>query len=283
MRVLCPIRGLMVPMVWLWRGLAAVGVLAVLLGVGVAVATGPVTAGSPLATAPTSDTAIEAPAPSGPEPLPTGDGTGDLTEVLAEPPAYIPYEERPRAVFLGDSITRGYTEPSSGAVGPNSWFYGLLDDTTGVVRYGGTVAEVGMTIEWMASQAWNALALSPDILIVHGGTNNIDGEVDIPILISSFQRIKDAADVLGIPVAVCTLPPRDDPAADARVVALNDALRLWADEQGVILLDTGTPLRAPGGGWIYGYSGDGTHPTAEGALVMSEAAAITLRRIPLGV
>ena len=270
-------------MVWLWRGLAAVGVLAVLLGVGVAVATGPVTAGSPLATAPTSDTAIEAPAPSGPEPLPTGDGTGDLTEVLAEPPAYIPVEERPRAVFLRDSITRGYTEPSSGAVGPNSWFYGLLDDTTGVVRYGGTVAEVGMTIEWMASQAWNALALSPDILIVHGGTNNIDGEVDIPILISSFQRIKDAADVLGIPVAVCTLPPRDDPAADARVVALNDALRLWADEQGVILLDTGTPLRAPGGGWIYGYSGDGTHPTAEGALVMSEAAAITLRRIPLGV
>lgn len=269
---------------WLWRSLAAVGVLVVLLGIGVAVATGPVTAGSPLVTANASDTVAEpAPTPSGPQPLPTSDSTANVTEVPVAEDVYVPYEDRPSAVFLGDSITRGYTEPSSGEVGPYSWFYGLVDDTTGVLRYGGTVADNGMTIEWMADQVWNALALSPDVLILHGGTNNIDGEIEIPYLISQYQRIKDAASMLGIPLAVCTLPPRDDPAADARVLALNDALRVWADQQGVILLDTGTPLRSQSGGWLPGFTTDGTHPTPEAVLVMSAAAAKALRGIPLGV
>ncbi len=269
---------------WGLRALAALGVLAVLLGIGVAVATGPVTAGAPLVTATASDTAAEEGVVTEPQPLPTQSEAGTASdESSAEEPAYIPYDERPTAVFIGDSITRGMTEPGSWDVEEHSWYYGLLDDTTGVVRFGGSVSEVGMTTSWMAGQAWNALALSPDILIVLGGTNDISGEIDVDYVISNFQRIKDAADLLGVPMAVGTVPPREDPYADARAVLLNSALTAWAAREGVILLDTAAPLRDPSGGWIYGYSGDGLHPTPEASRLMSEAAANALRRIPLGV
>jgi len=188
------------------------------------------------------------------------------------------------AVFLGDSITRGATiDTTWGGVTEWSWFYRLLDDTDGVVTYGGMVAENGMTTSWMADQVFNALALGPDLLVVHGGTNDVSGEVDPAYVIANLQRIKDAADAVGVPVAVCTIPPRDDPAADARAMAVNDAIRSWAAAEGVILLDTGDILRDPLGGWRSGYTNDGMHPTPEAAVLMARAAAEALRRIPLGV
>lgn len=261
---------------WALRGLAAFAALILMVALAVALASGP-TATAPLlaVTAPAG-----ADAPSGgtasPAPLPTPSG--------GAAPAYIAPDDRPLAVFLGDSITRGATvDPTYGEVTEWSWFYRLLDDTDGVVRYGGMVAENGMTTDWMAGQAYNALALGPDLLIVHGGTNDISGEVDPGYVIGNLQRIKDAADAVGVALAVCTVPPRIDPAADARAVALNDSLRLWAAEEGVLLLDTAAPLRDPAGGWREGYSADGLHPTPEAAVLMARAAAEVLRTIPPGV
>lgn len=270
---------------WSLRLLGAGAALVILLGISLAVAAGPVasTSVSPTATVtpspePSAQASDQTASPSA-LPLPTG----SASPVGSDVPAVLPLEERPVAVFLGDSITRGATDPSYGVVDEYSWFYGLIDDSTGAVRWGGTVAEIGMTTQWIADQAYDALALSPDILIVHGGTNDISGEIDLPYVISNFQRIKDAADAYGIPLAVCTVPPRDDPMADARAIALNDALRAWAAQEGVILLDTAAPLRNPAGGWNYGYSADGLHPTPAAGLLMSQAAADTLRRVPLGV
>jgi acyl-CoA thioesterase I len=262
---------------WVWRGLAACAALLVLAGVSLAVTSGP-TASAPVFAPASGDSAGELVAES-PQPLPIGEvGDGASTS------AFISIEERPVAVFLGDSITRGATlDTAWGGVTEWSWFYRLLDDTEGVVRYGGMVAENGRTTSWMAGQAYNALALGPDLLIVHGGTNDISGEVEPSYVIGNLQRIKDAADVMGVPMAVCTVPPRWDPAADARAVALNDALRVWAATEGVLLLDTAEPLRDPLGGWRSGYSADGLHPTPEAAVLMSRVAAEILRQIPPGV
>lgn len=265
-------------MTWVWRGLAAFAAVLVLIGVGVAAATGP-TALAPRLTAEGVEPSTSAPADPSAQPLPTG-----AAEPWQEAPAFIPAEQRPVAVFLGDSITRGATvDPTWGEATEWSWFYRLLDDTEGVVRYGGMVAENGMTTSWMAGQVYNALALSPDILIVHGGTNDVSGEVDPASVVANLQRIKDAADAYGVPMAVCTLPPRSDPLADARAIAVSEAIAAWAEQQGVILLDTGAPLRDPLGGWRSGYSADGLHPTPAAAVLMARAAAEALRRIPLGV
>lgn len=271
---------------WAWRALAACAAVLVLLGIGVAAATGP-TSTAPLlgATAtPEPDPVPSSTDDAGVQPLPTGSAQPSASPTGAAPMAFVPVEDRPVAVFLGDSITRGATiDPTWGDVTEWSWFYRLLDDTEGVVQYGGMVAENGMTTSWMAGQVYNALALSPDILIVHGGTNDVSGEVDPAYVIGNLQQIKDAADAVGVPMAVCTLPPRDDPAADARSIAVSDAIRVWAAQEGVILLDTGAPLRDPLGGWRSGYTNDGLHPTPEAAVLMARAAAGALRQIPLGV
>lgn len=265
-------------MIWVWRGLAAVAALLVVVGIGVAAATGPT------ATAPRLEAASPSPSPeeaSGTPALPLPTGSAEPSPAAT---GYIPVEERPVAVFLGDSITRGATlDTTYGEVTEWSWFYRLLDDTDGVVRYGGMVAENGMTTGWMAGQAYNALALGPDLLIVHGGTNDVSGEVDPASVVANLQQIKDAADAVGVPMAVCTLPPRADPAADARSIAVSDAIRTWAAAEGVTLLDTGAPLRDPLGGWREGYSADGLHPTPTAAVLMARAAAETLRQIPQGV
>jgi len=265
--------------IWVWRGLAALAALLVVVGIGVAAATGPTSSAPLLVTAPNSGDPAAPGLDASPQPLPTGSA-----QATPEEPAFVPVEERPVAVFLGDSITRGATlDTTWGDVTEWSWFYRLLDDTDGVVQYGGMVAENGMTTGWMAGQAYNALALSPDILIVHGGTNDVSGEVDPASVIGNLQQIKDAADSVGVPMAVCTIPPRDDPAADARALAVNAAIRSWAAAEGVILLDTGEPLRDPLGGWRSGYTNDGLHPTPEAAVLMARAAAEALRGIPLGV
>jgi lysophospholipase L1-like esterase len=259
---------------WGWRALAVVAAVIVLLALSLAIA-------APRTAAPAG---LAAPGESS-EPATTAELTPDpVVETGEAKPMFIPLEQRPVARFLGDSITRGMTEPSSGVVGEHSWFFGLIDDTDGVVRYGGSVAENGMSTAWMAGQVWTALYPTPDILIVHGGTNDVSGEITPPVVVNNLERIRVAAASAGVPLAVCTVPPRADPAADARALAVNDAIRAWASANDVIFLDTAAPLRDPVlGGWLPGYTTDGLHPTPEAAALMSEAAATALRGIPLGV
>jgi lysophospholipase L1-like esterase len=259
---------------WGWRALAVIAAVIILLALSLAIA-------APRTAAPSGLTA-----PGGqPEPTVATDSIpAPVIEADEAEPVFIPLEQRPVARFLGDSITRGMTEPSSGVVGEHSWFYGLIDDTEGVVRYGGSVAENGMSTDWMAGQVWTALYPTPDILIVHGGTNDVSGEITPPVVVDNLERIRVAAVSAGVPLAVCTVPPRADPAADARALAVNDAIRAWASANDVIVLDTAAPLRDPVlGGWLPGYTTDGLHPTPEAAALMSDAAAKALRGIPLGV
>ena len=260
---------------WGFRALAVMAAVFVLLGVSLAVA-------APRTASPQGLAAPQPPTqPSNPSTPTTPVAPSDDVVDEWQP---IPREQRPVARFLGDSITRGMTEPSSGVVSEYSWFYGLVDDTDGVVRYGGSVAENGKSTSWMAGQVWTALYPTPDILIVHGGTNDVSGEITPPVVVNNLERIRQAAVSVGVPLAVCTLPPRSNPAADARALAVNDAIRAWAAMNDVIVLDTAAPLRDPvRGGWLSGYSGDGLHPTPMAVRLMSEAAAKTLREIPLGV
>lgn len=259
---------------WWGRSAAVVGLVIIFAALSVVAATGPMRWDVPIAAA-TSQTASDSA---------DGDVLGAESDDLQVPPVYVPYESRPVAVFLGDSISRGMTEPTSGVVGEYSWFFGLVDPETGVVRHGGTTAENGRSTAWMAGQVWNVLYPKPDILIVHGGTNDVSGEITPPVVINNLERIRVAAASAGVPLAVCTVPPRADPAADARALEVNAAIRSWAALNDVIVLDTAAPLRDPfAGGWIPGYSTDGLHPTPSAALLMSRAAAETLRSIPLGV
>ncbi|MDP4887805.1 MAG: SGNH/GDSL hydrolase family protein [Candidatus Nanopelagicales bacterium] len=258
---------------WGWRLAAVVGVGLGLLAWTIAMATGPAQSGGPILQPQSTDSAVES--------VP-GEPTATIEDVDLF--SYLPPEERPLAAFLGDSITRGMSDTDLGIVDEYSWLHGLLDDTTGSVRLATVTAGNGMSTAWMAGQVWTAMYPTPDLLIVHGGTNDVSGEITPPVVTGNLERIRLAAESVGVPLFVCTLPPRAEPEADARVVAVNAAIKAWAAIHGVTVLDTGTPLRDPVlGGWLPGYTTDGLHPTPTAAALMSEVAAKTLRQIPLGV
>lgn len=269
-------RGVMSLSAWSWRVIAVLTVGLALIVIGIAMATGPAQPGLAMGTSAQA---------AGTDPAPTTMAVPGLpNESEADLSVYLPPEQRPLVAFLGDSITRGMTDPATGVVGEHSWFYKLLDDTTGSVRLASVTAENGMSTAWMADQVWSAMYPTPQLLVVHGGTNDVSGEITPPVVTNNLERIRMAAASVGVPMAVCTLPPRAEADADARVLAVNAAIVAWASLHDVTVLDTGSVLRDPVlGGWLPGYTTDGLHPTPAGAALMSEAAAKTLRQIPLGV
>lgn len=266
----------------MWRSVGVVVAVLALLGVSVAVATHGTVVSDAVAAAPPA-TAVPSASPSADALPPGAQPSMSINNGPLLSPGPIPVSERPVAVFLGDSITKGMIEPSTGQVGEWSWFYGLVDDTDGVLRYGGTVAEIGMTTDWMAEQASLAVASVPDLLVVHGGTNDVSGEITPNEILTNLDRIKVVADAAGVRMAVCSIPPREEPDVNERVKAYNAALAVWAQSQGVIFLDTAAPLRDAQGDWLPGMTDDGVHPNPAAALLMSKAAIDALRAIPQGV
>ena len=196
---------------------------------------------------------------------------------LAEP-SIIPIEDRPKVVFMGDSITLGTSDFANNYVGDRSWFYALVNAPDAPVAFAGGVADNGMNTSWMAEHVWDALSKQPDMIIVLGGTNDIAPGNDPAASFANLQRIVDAAAQAGVKVAVCTIPPSDKPDVDVLARAYDEGLATWAEGAGITLLDTAAPLRGPEGlGWAPGLTADGTHPSPEGAVLMSQAAATTLR------
>lgn len=260
---------------WLAAALAAVCVLAIVVPIVVSKTSG---------ASPSASRASLAPSSANVSVMPTGSAVPATLAPLIPgndelgTPSPIPVEERPKAVFVGDSITRGDSEFASGYVGEMSWFYALVSAPDAPIAFAGGVADNGMLTSWMADHVWEALSLQPDMLVVLGGTNDISSGVSTQESLGNLQRIVDAAHQAGVKVAVSTIPPSDQEGLDQRARDYDAALVAWADSAGVIILDTAAPLRgAEGRGWGDGLTRDGTHPSAAGAVLMSQAAATTLR------
>ena len=260
---------------WLAGALAAVCLVAVGAAIVIGLRPGDAAAANPSASTQ---------APAGVYPSATATGAPASLAPLIAPddplaqPSIIPLENRPKVVFIGDSITLGTSDFANNYVGDRSWFYALVNAPDAPVAFAGGVADNGMNTSWMAEHVWDALSKQPDMIIVLGGTNDIAPGNDPASSFANLQRIVDAAAQAGVKVAVCTIPPSDKPDVDALARAYDAALKTWADGAGIILLDTAAPLRGPEGlGWAPGLTADGTHPSAEGAVLMSQAAATTLR------
>ncbi|TAK68964.1 MAG: hypothetical protein EPO13_09410 [Actinomycetota bacterium] len=235
--------------------LAVVGVAVVVLALHpdpLAAATGP----APSPSGATAEPAAS-PAPAGSRPAP-GIGAGTMK----------------RTVFLGDSITFGDGGATSGSPGPLSWFTSLVNDPRSPLVFEGAIAEIGRSSSWMLSQVDAALALKPDWLVVLGGTNDIGGLTPEQI-IGNLRAIAKKAQKAGVTVAVATLPPREAADANAETLAVN-ALIHGLDADGVVVLDTFAAVADDNGDWESGLTGDGIHPTVEGARLMGLRALLEL-------
>lgn len=184
-----------------------------------------------------------------------------------------PLDRKLRAAFLGDSITQGWTDLSTGQVGDHSWFYGLVSGADAPLTFAAGVAEHGMTTAWMVEHVRDALASQPDLLFVLGGTNDVASGIDPAETMRNLEAIGLAANQAGTRVVYVTLPPFSNPTLDEKGRALSDQIRSLASREGALLVDPSAALRGPDGGWASGLTDDGIHPNPDGVAVMSRVAA----------
>jgi lysophospholipase L1-like esterase len=156
-------------------------------------------------------------------------------------------------VVVGDSLTAGSQPLTDGRVeGAGSWVPAALGDPLALA---GGWAVPGATTGDMRS---GIALVDGDVLVVMGGTNDLDQGVDWA---ASRDNLLAITRTLRIDqVLVSTIPPFD-PRPEASV-AYNERLRQLGIEQGWTVID---PWEAygQGGTWTVDDTVDGVHPTQE--------------------
>ena len=183
--------------------------------------------------------------------------------------------ERPRVVFMGDSITEGWVEADPEFFADN-----------GFVGRGIS----GQSSPQMLARFWqDVVMLKPQAVHIMAGTNDIGGATG-PITdfeyVGTIASMIDIAQANDIAVIIGALPPMSRllprPDFDTRPVVpeLNALLLDLAQEKGATFVDYFTPLRAPDNSFDPAYANDGVHPTRAGYAVMEglaqEAVRLTL-------
>lgn len=175
--------------------------------------------------------------------------------------------ERPRAVFMGDSITEGWINADPAFFADN----GYVD--RGIS---------GQSSPQMLARFYDdVVALKPQVVHIMAGTNDIGGATG-PITeaeyLGTIRAMIDIAQANGISVVLGAMPPMSRllprPDFDTRPVVqeLNAALAQVAQEKGVPLIDYFTPLAQPDGAFDPAYANDGVHPTRVGYGIMEPLA-----------
>jgi len=171
--------------------------------------------------------------------------------------------ERPRVVFMGDSITEGWVEADPDFFTSN-----------GFVGRGIS----GQSSPQMLARFWqDVVALDPLAVHIMAGANDIGGATG-PITadeyIGTIASMVDIAQANDIAVIIAALSPMSRllprPEFDTRPVVpqLNALLAELAQEKGVVFVDYFTPLRAEDNSFDSAYANDGVHPTRAGYAVM---------------
>jgi lysophospholipase L1-like esterase len=171
-----------------------------------------------------------------------------------------------RVVFLGDSITDGWTH------GPADVFAVAGRINRGIS--GQTTAQM------LLRMRQDVIDLQPHTLVLLAGTNDIAGNtgpVTLAQIEANLASIIDLARVHGIQVVLCALLPADRypwapeirPAQPIR--ELNRWIEAQARARGLRFVDFHSALTDPQGGLPTRYSEDGVHP--------NEAAYAVMRRL----
>lgn len=164
-----------------------------------------------------------------------------------------------RVVGLGDSLL----------VRPDSWF--RLVCATGELGACTNAGVSGDTTPGMQSRlASDVLNRQPTAMVLMGGTNDLPLDTPTAQIVDQLAQITTAARSAGIRVVLCTVPPRDR--YRAQVIDLNAAIRRYAVDAGLPLLDMYGVIGTPDGTFDTGLSSDGVHPNGAGNARMADLA-----------
>jgi lysophospholipase L1-like esterase len=186
-----------------------------------------------------------------------------------------PAADEARVVFMGDSITDIWQNPSAGGFFPGKPYFdrGISGQTTPqmLLRFRPDVID-----------------LQPRVVVILAGTNDIAGNTG-PMTLEQIEgnlaNMSELAHVHGIRVVLASLTPVNDVTTPdgkklvqtvrrppEKILALNDWIKKYATEHGDVYLDYFPAMADEKGLLKPGLTNDGLHPNAAGYSVMSPLA-----------
>jgi len=184
--------------------------------------------------------------------------------------AALPPEER-RVVFMGDSITEGWSIAHPGFFGRGVINRGISGQTT-----------PQMLVRFQA----DVIALKPRIVHIMAGTNDVAGNTGpstIQDVKNNLMAMTTLARANGIRVVLASIPPAARFAWKAalrpapQIRALNSWLRDYAKRSGATFIDYHAVLSEPDGAMRGSLTFDGVHPDADGYRLMEPLALRAIR------
>lgn len=178
-----------------------------------------------------------------------------------------PAEGEKRVVFMGNSITEGWSQHYP------EFFEGKPYINRGI---GGQT-----TPQMLIRFRPDVINLSPDVVVILAGTNDVAGNTGpstLKMIEDNIFSMAELAQVHGIRVILSSiLPVYDYPwkpglePAD-KIITLNNRMKEFAEENNMIYLDYFTSMADDRNGMKPEYSSDEVHPNREAYKVMSELA-----------
>ncbi|MGK6323339.1 SGNH/GDSL hydrolase family protein [Sphingomonas sp. DT-51] len=180
--------------------------------------------------------------------------------------------ERPRVVFMGDSITDNWIN-----LAPDFWRGGRVD--RGIS--GQTTSQMLLRFRQ------DVIELHPQAVHIMAGTNDVAGNTGATTIETVEGHIESMAELArahGIKVILASVPPAaafpwspgKRPAP--QIAALNAWLKDYARRSGATWVDYHPVLATPDGAMREGLASDGVHPTAAGYAAMAPVALASIRR-----
>lgn len=195
----------------------------------------------------------------------------------AEPDSRVapPQPDKPRVVFLGDSITDGWRL--------NEYF-----PERDFINRGISGQITGQMLGRMES---DVIKLQPTAVLLLGGTNDIARGVPLPAIENNLLAIADLADFYKIKVILASVLPVSDYHKDVNpnyemtrtrppetIVALNDWIKNMCARREYVYLDYYSALLDPAGFMKADFAEDGLHPNSTGYRVMAPLALAAIEK-----
>lgn len=172
---------------------------------------------------------------------------------------------KPKAVFMGDSITDGWAKKDSAFFTDNNFIgRGISGQTTShmLVRFRRDVID-----------------LAPKYVLILAGANDIaknNGDISLENILGNIISMCELAKANKIKPVICSVLPADrfrwrpevQPAAD--IAKLNTMLKEYADSEKIMYIDYYTVLVNENGGLSEKHAADGVHPNIDCYKIMEE-------------
>jgi lysophospholipase L1-like esterase len=172
-----------------------------------------------------------------------------------------------RVVFMGNSITIGW------AVGQPEFFEGKPYINRGIS---------GQTTPQMLLRfRQDVVALRPEVVVILAGTNDIAGNtgpMTLEQIMDNLKSMTEIANANNIAVVLSSVLPAEDypwrPGLEPnkKIPALNEMIRSYAENNGIVYLDYFSALTNDRNGMDVELAGDGVHPTKKGYEIMAPLA-----------